>query len=80
MIEQLSLQLALVLPGVPNQHDSCIARLTALLQTKGLDKVHIVQQDGKPTLCHHYDPAQTSLARVRSLVQAAGPRSGWWRC
>lgn len=72
MIEKLSLQLALVLPGIPDEQDSCIARLTELLQKKGLDKVHIVQQDGKPTLCLHFDLAQTSLAQVRSLVQAAG--------
>lgn len=72
MIEKLSLQLALVLPGVPDERDSCIARLTDILRTKGLEKVHIVQHDGKPTLCLHYDPAKTGLPQVRSVVEAAG--------
>lgn len=72
MIETLSLQLALVLPGMPDEQDSCIARLSALSQVKGLDKVHVVRRDGKSRLCLHFDEAQTSLAHVRSLVQAAG--------
>ena len=72
MTNRLFLQVGLVLPGVPDEQDSCIARLTELLQAKGLEKVHIVPQDGKPTLCLHYDPAQASLAQVRSLVQTAG--------
>jgi Cd2+/Zn2+-exporting ATPase len=72
MTNRLFLQLGLVLPGIPDEQDSCIARLTELLQAKGLEKVHIVPQDGKPTLCLHYDPAQTSLAQVRRLVQTAG--------
>lgn len=72
MIEKLSLQLALVLPGIPDERDSCIERLTEMLQAAGLEKVHIVQQDGKPCLCLHYDPTQFSLKHIRSMAQAAG--------
>lgn len=72
MTEKLSLQLALVLPGVPDERDSCIQRLTDNLQAQGLEKVHVVQQDGKPFLCLHYDPARTALPQVRSMAQAAG--------
>jgi Cd2+/Zn2+-exporting ATPase len=74
MTEKLSLQLALILPGVPDERDSCIQRLTETLQAKGLEKVHVVQQDGKPVLCLHYDPAQTPMPQVRSMAQAAGAK------
>jgi Cd2+/Zn2+-exporting ATPase len=72
MAEKLSLQLGLVLPGVPDERDSCIQRLTDNLLTHGLEKVHVVQQDGKPFLCLHYDPARTALPQVRSMAEAAG--------
>lgn len=72
MTEKLALQLALVLPGVPDERDSCIQRLTDNLLAHGLEKVHVVQQDGQPTLYLHYDPTRTALPQVRSLAQAAG--------
>jgi Zn2+/Cd2+-exporting ATPase len=72
MTEKLSLQLALVLPGVQYERDSCIQRLTDNLQAQGLEKVHVVQQDGKPFLCLHYDPTRTGLPQVRSMAEAAG--------
>lgn len=72
MTEKLSLQLALVLPGVPDERDSCIQRLIDNLQAQGLEKVHVVQQDGKPFLCLHYDPTQTAMPQVRSMAETAG--------
>ena len=72
MTEKLSLQLVLVLPGVPDERDSCIERLTQMLQAQGLEKVHVVQQDGKSCLCLHYDPAQFKLQQVRTMAQVAG--------
>lgn len=72
MTEKLALQLALVLPGVPDERDSCIQRLTDNLQAQGLEKVHVVQQDGKPFLCLHYDPASTAMPQVRRMAEAAG--------
>jgi Cd2+/Zn2+-exporting ATPase len=72
MTEKLSLQLALILPGVPDERDSCIQRLTDNLQAQGLEKVHVVQQDGKPFLCLHYDPTLTDMPQVRSMAEAAG--------
>jgi Cd2+/Zn2+-exporting ATPase len=46
--------------------------MTELLQAQGMEKVHVVQQDGKPFLCLHYDPTHFKLQQVRSLAQAAG--------
>ena len=31
-----------------------------------------MQQDGKPFLCLHYDPARTGLPQVRSMAEPAG--------
>ena len=70
--EKLSIELAVVLPGIPDERDACIERLTALLLEEGMEKVHVVPKDGKPCLCLHYDPAHFKLQQVRSLAQAAG--------
>ena len=72
MTEKLSLQLALVLPGVPDERDACIERLTQMLRAQGLEKVHVVQQDGQSLLCLHFDPAQFKLQQVRTMAQVAG--------
>ncbi len=72
MTEKLALELALVLPDIPDERDSCIERLTAMLQAQGMEKVHIVQQDGRPCLCLHYDPTQFGLQQVRNMAQASG--------
>lgn len=57
---------------MPDERDACIARLTDALQVRGLEKVHVVQQEGKPVLCLHYDPTKFNLAQVRNMTQAAG--------
>ena len=72
MTEKLPLELALVLPGIPDERDTCVERLTSVLQAEGLEKVHVVQQNGKPVLCLHYDPTRFDVSRVRSMAQAAG--------
>lgn len=76
MTEKLSLQLALVLPDVPDERDSCIQRLIDTLTAQGIAKVHIVAQDGKPFLCLHYDPSRMGLRQVRALAQAGGAQLG----
>lgn len=63
MIKTLSLQLALVLPGIPDEQDSCIARLSALLQTTGLDKVHVVRLRSMPG-----SPATSCLKCLRIRI------------
>ncbi|PZO11672.1 MAG: heavy metal translocating P-type ATPase [Burkholderiales bacterium] len=71
---QLRLDLPLVLPGIDDARDRCVARLIDLLVGRpGIAQVHIVGSDGpSPELCIHYDPATLSLSRVRELAQAAG--------
>ncbi|MFA5170284.1 MAG: heavy metal translocating P-type ATPase [Sulfuriferula sp.] len=76
MAEKLKLDLSLVLPDVTDERDACIGRLTRLLQAEGLEKVHMVREDGSTRLCLHYDPQQFSVSRVRELAQATGAKLG----
>ncbi len=76
MAEKLELDLSLVLPDVADERDACVGRLTRLLQAEGLEKVHLVREDGSARLCLHYDPQQFSVSRVRELAQAAGAKLG----
>ncbi len=76
MAEKLKLDLSLVLPDAPDERDTCVGRLTELLQAEGLERVHVVREDGSARLCLHYDPQQFSVSRVRELAQAAGAKLG----
>lgn len=76
MAEKLQLSLPVLLLGVPDERDGCVARLTELLQAEGLEKVHLIREDGTTRLCLHYDPQRFSVSRVRELVQAAGAKIG----
>ena len=38
MAEKLMLDLSVVLPGVPDERDACVARLAELLQAEGFRK------------------------------------------
>jgi len=68
------LDLPLLLPGIPDERDTCVERLTELLQAEGLEKAHLVSEDGGARLCLHYDPQRFSMSRVRELAQAAGAK------
>jgi Cd2+/Zn2+-exporting ATPase len=74
MPEKLTLDLALLLPRVPDERDACVGRLTELLQAEGLEKVHVIRENGGARLCLHYDAQRFSVSRVRELADAAGAR------
>ena len=74
MTEKLTLDLSLILPDVPDERDACVGRLTELLQAEGLEKVHVIREDGSARLCLHYDAQRFSVSRVRELADAAGAR------
>jgi Cd2+/Zn2+-exporting ATPase len=76
MAEKLRLDLSLILPDVPDEGDACVGRLTELLQAEGMERVHVVREDGSARLCLHYDPERFSVSRVRELAQAAGAKIG----
>ena len=75
MKEKVVLDLPLLLPDALDERDRCVSRLTdTLTGTPGLDNVHLVEAtDAAPArLCLHYDPAITSVTRIRSLAEAGG--------
>jgi Cd2+/Zn2+-exporting ATPase len=72
MADKLTIDLAVILPGIPDEQDSCIVRLTKLLEAKGLEKVHIVQEESIARLCLHYDPDQFNVGQLRGMARLAG--------
>ncbi len=74
MEKTLHLDLATVLPGVPDEHDACVGRLVRSLEGKdGVVRAHVEDgPDGAPRLCLHYDPDRLPLPRVRELAVQAG--------
>lgn len=75
MIEKTKIELALLLPAVPNARDACVHRLSDLLEGKGgIETAHLVDHtdQGHEKICIHYDPKQLSIGDVRDLARRAG--------
>lgn len=74
-LRSFDLDVALVLPGVVDTADSCVARLIEQLSAKdgvGKVEVHVNTKDGRALLSVQYDPAVLSLSRIKELVSSAG--------
>lgn len=77
MTSKLRLDIAIVLPDVPNEADACVARLIDELQARdGIESAHVrtAGESSAAQLCIHYDPDILPLARIREIAQAAGAR------
>ncbi len=77
MTDKLVLDVPVLLPDALDGRDRCVDRLTVMLTgVSGLEEVHIVDAaDGAPArLCMHYEPAVTSVTKIRSLAEAAGAK------
>jgi len=75
--EKLRLDIPIMLPGIPDTDDACVARLTSEIQSReGVEEVHVAAVGpGEPAqLCIHYDPSIVPLPRIRELVASAGAR------
>jgi Cd2+/Zn2+-exporting ATPase len=70
------MDIPILLPGVPDADDACVARLTSEIHGReGVEEVHVVAGLGEPAqLCIHYDPEIMPLPRIRELVASAGAR------
>lgn len=78
MTEKLRLDIPIMLPGIPDTDDACVARLTSEIQSReGVEEVHVAAVGpGEPAqLCIHYDPSIVPLPRIRELVASAEPGS-----
>jgi len=71
----LHLEIPILLPGIKDERDQCVARLLEQLrQRKGIQQVHVEREDGEGRLCIHYDPNIVSLSQVQRWAERAGAR------
>ena len=75
MTEKTKLDIALLLPAVPDARDACVRRLGDILTAKkGIETAHLVDtiRGGVNQICIHFDPEQLSMGEVRELAIRAG--------
>lgn len=71
----IQLDMDLLLPGVEDARDDCLARLeTALQDRRGIQRIHFKPEAEPVQLCLHYDPNLINLADVRHVARRAGAR------
>ncbi|HMP78694.1 MAG TPA: HAD-IC family P-type ATPase, partial [Pirellulaceae bacterium] len=75
MSERTKIDIALLLPTIPDARDACVLRLRNLLRAKeGIETAHLLS--GSDTraaqICIHFDPARFSVGEVRDLARRAG--------
>lgn len=75
MTDKVELDIAVVLPDVPDAADACVGRLVELLKSKpGVEVAHALAAEGDSPakLCIHFDPEKISLQRIREISHIAG--------
>ncbi len=75
MTAKTKIEIALLLPTVPDARDACVQRLSDLLKgTDGIETAHLVEytDKGHEEICIHYDPDRLSIGEVRDLAGRAG--------
>ena len=75
MTEKTRIEIALLLPAVPDARDACVERLGDLLRAnEGIETAHLPDVNGQEPgqICIHYDPARLSIGDVRELARRAG--------
>ena len=67
------IEIPVLLPAVPDEKDHCVDELIKKLAYRnGVEKVHVVQNNGLPKLCFHYDPSKITLKRIETLARRLG--------
>ena len=75
MAEKTQIEIALLLPAVPDARDACVQRLGDMLTAnEGIEAAHLpAEKDREPAqICIHYDPKRLSIGDVRNLALRAG--------
>lgn len=71
-METLQIDLLLVLPHIEAE-DGCVDLLTErLVGVRGIERAHVVRNNGTAQLCLHFDPNLVPLSRLERLVREAG--------
>lgn len=72
MAQKTQLNLSIILPQM-DAKDECVRLLIEKLsQQKGIEKAHLVEEDGQAKLCLHYDPNLVTLNTVERLARDSG--------
>src|SRR5689334_10639271 len=72
MDQTIQIDLSLLLPTM-DKADECVEMITMQLSNhKGIEKAHIVREDGTAKLCLHFDPNLITLDAVQRVAQKAG--------
>ena len=77
MTKHVQLELAILLPELPDEADACGRRLVRFLSSlDGMERVHVAPASGSEPakLCIHYDPKLRSLSEVQRIAERAGAR------
>ena len=73
MEKTIELEIPLLLPGIDDEKDECIARLEASLQNqRGILRAHLERDKSPIDLCLHYDPNLMTLGEVQRMARRAG--------
>lgn len=73
MEKTVELEISLLLPGIEDERDECLARLETSLQSrKGISRAHLEREKSPVNLCLHYDPNLLTLPDVKRLAERAG--------
>ncbi len=75
MTEKTRIEIALLLPTVPDARNACVKRISDLLKaTEGIEAAHIPDTIGneRGQLCIHYDSSRLSIGDVQDLSHRAG--------
>ena len=71
--QSLQLDIPVVLPGIDDANDGCVARLQERLQAQtGISQAHVERDHGQAVLCLHYDPNLVPLEKLERLTRDEG--------
>jgi Zn2+/Cd2+-exporting ATPase len=75
MTEKTRIEIALLLPTVPDARDACVKRLSDVLRANdGIEAAHLTGTHGEDPgqICIHYDSERLTIGAVRDLARRAG--------
>ncbi len=71
--QSLQLGIPVVLPGIDDADDGCVARLQERLQAQtGITQAHVERDSGRAVLCLHYNPNLVPLEKLERLTRDEG--------
>lgn len=71
--QSLQLAIPVVLPGIDDADDGCVARLQERLQAQtGITQAHVERDHGHAMLCLHYNPNLVPLEKLERLTRDEG--------